>query len=305
MVAVRGLDFRVRARMASGAGKLLTVAGLVSACSPALGIVIRDDVPDASYQALAAQPQFSAAGRLIYNSGSGNFFAGSGTLIARNWALTAAHVADNQAPASWRFDLGGPSMRVEVAEVFIHPGWALSGMDITSGFDFALMRLATPITSVTPAAISRRLSPAPGTAIVHTGFGGTSTGATGFTSQTPNVKRASTNELEATDFFTLFFHCCDFDNPATGDATGLEGQLAPGDSGGRSSAISAALGRSWARSLLHHGLEWRWHPRQLRRHHGLQPPRALCAMDRRDHPAPTSGSVTCIGLLLALRRRRA
>lgn len=115
-------------------------------------------------------------------------------------------------------------------------------MDITSGFDFALMRLATPITSVTPAAISRRLSPAPGTAIVHTGFGGTGTGTTGFTSQTPNVRRASTNELEATDFFTLFFHCCDFDNPATGDATGLEGQLAAGDSGG---AIFGNFGGAW------------------------------------------------------------
>jgi hypothetical protein len=279
---------------------LIAVSGAASHA-----IVIRHDVPDASYQALANQTQFAASGRMIFNNGSGNFFGGSGTLIAPGWVLTAAHVADGQAPTAWRFDLGSAASRVDVAEVFIHPGWGASGGDITSGFDVALMRLSVPITSVTPASISRRPNPAPGTEITHVGFGGTGNGITGFTSQTPIVKRASTNILEATNFYTPFFHYCDFDDPALGGATALEGQLAPGDSGG---AIFGSFGGTWE-VLGVHSFIADWNQDGILANYG-----DIMASNRIQPfvpwidsiiPAPGSLSVAAIGALIAIRRRRA
>jgi secreted trypsin-like serine protease len=277
---------------------------LIASLAPlASGIVIRDDVPDSEYQALAAQSQFAAAGRMIFNTGSGNFFGGSATLIAPGWVLTAAHVADNQPASAWRFDLGSSASRVSVAEVFIHPDWG--GDDqIVNGSDFALMRLASPITSVTPASISRRPSPAPGTDIVHVGFGGTGTGTTGFTSSSPVVKRAATNVLEATDFFTPFFHYCDFDNPANGGATPLEGQLAPGDSGG---PIFANFGGSWE-ILGVHSFIADWNNDGILANYG-----DIMASNRIEPfiswidgiiPAPGTAIPLGLGVLIVARRRR-
>lgn len=291
-------------RVAGMGAVLAVVAGGVCGPGAAWAIVIRHDVPDASYQSFAAQPQFAPAGRMIFNTGSGNFFGGSGTLIAPNWVLTAAHVADNQPLNSWKFDLGGAATRVDVAEVVIHPGWDQSGGDIGSGFDLALMRLATPITSVTPATISRRAIPSPGTVIAHTGFGGTGNGITGFTSQTPIVKRASTNVLEATNFFTPFFHYCDFDDPASGGATELEGQLAPGDSGG---AIFANFGGSWE-VLGVHSFIADWNSDGILANYGdiMASNRIEPLVPWIDSVIPAPGSMAAVGLggLLAARRRR-
>jgi S1-C subfamily serine protease len=54
----------------------------------AAGIIIRDDVPDAEYRALAMHPEFAPATRILVESSG----SGSGVLIAPQWVVTAAHV---------------------------------------------------------------------------------------------------------------------------------------------------------------------------------------------------------------------
>lgn len=80
----------------------------------------------------------------LYN---GQFCGGS--IITREWALTAAHCVENSAPSdldvvAGLHDLATPDpqyRRSDVAEIIIHPGWNTD----TNDNDLALLRLTTPI----------------------------------------------------------------------------------------------------------------------------------------------------------------
>jgi hypothetical protein len=73
---------------------LATICSVVGAHPPtARAGMIRDDRDPQAYVNLASDPAYASAGRFDVNA-YGTEFAGSGTLIAGDWVLTAAHLFD-------------------------------------------------------------------------------------------------------------------------------------------------------------------------------------------------------------------
>lgn len=208
---------------------------------------IRADRTDQQYRNLAAQAQFASVGR--YSAGS---LSGSFTLISPNWAITAAHVVDTNADGSVADEnitndsitLGsitrGITQLIVPVGVNGNAGW---NGDLNHGFDIALARLSSPITTITPTPIYTGFQEL-GKTITTVGYGQTGTGLTG--AQGPGgTKRAGNNTLDRYQTFSNGATAlrADFDEPSprvspnqSGSTTplDLEYMIAPGDSGGGS-----------------------------------------------------------------------
>jgi hypothetical protein len=193
---------------------------------PACGVTTRDDQPDSSYVALGNSPDFDAVGLFV-----GGLYTGSGVLIAPTWVLTAAHNLILTTSAT--FTIGGTAYTS--TELIKNPDW---NGDAMNGYDFGLMRLATPVTNVTPALLyTESLQPVMEATFVGLGF--TGTGLTGYQTL-DGLKRAFNNVIDGDFGNPARVLGADFDNPHTtanndfGSPTPLplEGCVAPGDSGG-------------------------------------------------------------------------
>jgi CubicO group peptidase (beta-lactamase class C family) len=171
------------------------------------GIVIRHDREDARYLELGAR--FPAVG-LVGRDG--------GTLIAPQWVMTAAHVAQSAQRHGRKVRLAEVDYAID--QVFTHPDWREQGPH-----DLALIKLTAPVKGVTPIDIYSGHNEA-GKIATFVGQGGTGTGLTGPTRE-DGKKRGATNKIDSADQDWLHFT---FDDPAT--ATDLEGISGPGDSGG-------------------------------------------------------------------------
>lgn len=189
---------------------LLVALGAV----PAQAVVWRADADQA--QALVLGARFPAVGRVVAPQASA-------TLIAPQWALTAAHVAADLAPGA-ELEFGG--VRHAVAEVVIHPsGAAPAGARQPPEVDLALLRLAAPVTGIVPLAPYRGRAEQ-GARLVLVGFG--DHGAAGAVRQRADGRRRAVENLVADAGPRRLF--LPFDAPPAGPA--LEGIGAAGDSGG-------------------------------------------------------------------------
>jgi hypothetical protein len=170
-------------------------------------------------------------GQFLGSSTAGGF-AASGTLIAPNWVLTAAHVVDQASALT--FNVGGNSY--VASQWAFHSNWT---GDLAAGYDIALVKLSSSPINIAPALRytgSNELG-AVGTSV---GYGKTGTGLTGAITF-DGLKRAGENMIDR--FYSggnkrIFLS--DFDSPMnasdsfSGSSTplNLEYMIAPGDSGG-------------------------------------------------------------------------
>jgi len=210
-------------------------------------ITIRDDTSDSAYTSLAANTLYQAAGS--FDGGSWG-----GTLIAdpfgqNIYVLTAAHLVNSNliVPGVTHFTVGGNTY--DVAATTIAPGYNSS----TQLNDLAIVRLATPVTNVTPVAYYTGSDAAElGQTITMIGYGLTGTGSLGQQSNTGGIRRAANNVidlLDASGAGTLpsTSYLFDFDQPPSTPVTSfnigsttpltLEGMISSGDSGGGDFAV--------------------------------------------------------------------
>lgn len=205
----------------------------------ASGGAIRHDGIDAVYLNLGMT--FTNVGQIAFSNDSGDYL-GSGTLIAPDWVLTAAHAVDGA--TQWQFLLGGDTYSADLEDLFPHPEW---NGDLLGGYDIGLAKLASPV-DVEGAGISPavRYTGANelgqiGTAV---GFGKTGTGLTGAVTY-DGLKRAGQNVID--EYYETMLPgdipgivLSDFDSGSWLDNV-LSGQMTPrdyeyligpGDSGG-------------------------------------------------------------------------
>jgi hypothetical protein len=174
-------------------------------------IIIRHDRDDSRYIALGSK--FPSYCRI-------NLPDGGGALIAGQWVLTAAHVAE-QIKAFPHKVRCGEEMR-DVRHVFIHPQYQQTGRS-----DIALLKLSDPLKEIQPVPIYTQKDEAKQIATL-VGHYLTGTGKTGPDKTLKKEMRGATNRIEKSNDYWLYFT---FDAPDSNAVTDLEGSPGPGDSG--------------------------------------------------------------------------
>jgi V8-like Glu-specific endopeptidase len=209
---------------------------LLSFClTPTLApaIVVRHDRDATLFEQLGRE--YPSTAMLRHGDGKDGL-GGEGTLINRNWVLTAAHVAADLGPGDPVTILG---KIYKIGRVVIYPDWH---QDADMPVDLALIRLTASVTDVVPA---RAYTGTDELGMVATLVGRGQQG-TGLTGPLPDegTLRAATNRVDSTldvfpgtaargqypaEGFQLRFT---FDAPGDPNATDLEGICGGGDSGG-------------------------------------------------------------------------
>ncbi len=233
----------------------LAAAGLAAifAAADAGAIYIRHDRTATPHEQLAAM--FPATGYF----GESNFQSCTATLVSPTQVLIAAHCVDNNANgnpdvsvSSMAFGLqvNVPSNLSEnIASVAINPLWDSSNGD--AAYDFAILTLSSPITSVAPALITSQ-NPV-GQMGAAVGYGNQGTGTSHSDPSGADDKLAVTNMIERYGDDPIFSNNptlqFDFDSPSNNRSTfgsnsplNLEGATASGDSG---SPLMAQFGDTW------------------------------------------------------------
>ncbi len=190
---------------------ILTLSAFLS-----VGLILRHDVPDKAYIELAkAYPQLC------------HFADGEGTLIASQWVVTAAHVAEaiKEGLTYESQEILCNDQSYEIEEVIVHPEFALSPASIAN--DIALVKLKKPVTGVEPARLYSKQDEK-GKLITVIGRGDTGTGLTGPV-EMDKINRAGTNKVDGSDEEWIYFK---FDGPDSPNTTPMEAISGPGDSGG-------------------------------------------------------------------------
>ncbi len=179
-------------------------------------IAIRHDVDPEKYLELGQK--FPEVGKVGKNGGDG-------TLIAPQWVVTAAHVAEGmtrRTQGNFSVWFQNDEIEARVTQVILNPGFRPMGPH-----DIALLKLEQPISSIEPVGLydwSDELSKE----IVLVGHGDTKRG-TGGNWEIDRMKRGATNKIDEVNNHHIQFT---FDAPDSEQTTDLEGTAGPGDSGG-------------------------------------------------------------------------
>ena len=191
------------------ANLLATVIFLLTLSFVGGAITIRHDREDSGYLELGKQfTSVCALGR-----------AGDGTLVASQWIVTAAHVA-NGLKNRGNLKASCGNVEYEVEQVFIHPEWVDMGPH-----DIALLKLKNPVADIKPMAIYTNADELNQIATIA-GHGDTRTGNGGPWIMDGKL-RAATTKIDRADTKWIYLT---FDEPP--NATDLEGAPGRGDSGG-------------------------------------------------------------------------
>jgi hypothetical protein len=186
--------------------------------SDSAAIIIRHDREDRQY--IAIGDGYPAVGTMLPVGD------GVATLIAPQWAITAAHVAENISPFSSFVSFDGHDHEVE--RVFYHPTWrGLDDFNPEDGgtVDVALLKLGAPVAGIDPIGLYRN-SDEEGKRITFVGWGETGSGLSG-PEGADGRRRGARNVVSSVNHDWIYFL---FDTPPEGDD--LEGISGPGDSGG-------------------------------------------------------------------------
>lgn len=170
-------------------------AGLVVALftgSTAYAGVIRHDVNDSLYRALAQQSQFDPVGDLLYSTSGGRYRC-SGTLISSDFVLTAAHCLDDNSTTNVQFSVGGTAYNA--LSWFVHQSWnPFASGYLYTGWDIALLKLDQAVSNVQAATLYEDTNEI-GQIGTHVGFGASGTGLNGDITAS-GTKRAGQNEVD-------------------------------------------------------------------------------------------------------------
>jgi len=202
----------------------LAAAWAIAGVSPAAAIVVRHDIADEKFRAdPAAYPELF----WLYTGRQGYRICVA-TLIAPQWAITAAHCTQDS-PLARAMAAPAPAFEVRIAgrphsidRVVRHPSW-----DGETGVDMALLRLSEPVDGVRPAPLYLA-GDEPGLRVLMVGWGGVGTGLTGAKAPDPHLRVAG-QRIDRADGHELVWA---FDAPHSGRAEPDEGISGPGDSGG-------------------------------------------------------------------------